>query len=58
MVRNRRVLLVTFLVVGFITSAYAQDFDFVVGGGGPSSGIFMPDIEAISGFVVTQDSQR
>ena len=39
------------LLLCLALGAGAQDFELVVGGGGPSFGVFMPDIAAISGFV-------
>lgn len=51
MIANRSCLLLGILLLCVVISGAAQDFEYVVGGGGPGVGAFMPDLAEINGFV-------
>jgi hypothetical protein len=53
MTTNRFRLALGFLFLCVAISGTAQEFEYVVGGGGPSVGAFMPDLTEISNFVTS-----
>jgi len=51
MIANRFCLVLGFLLLCVAISGAAQEFEYVVGGGGPGIGAFMPDLAEINMFV-------
>lgn len=53
MMTKRSCLMVGFLFLCVAATGAAQEFDYVVGGGGSGIGTFMPDLTAINAFVTS-----